>query len=716
MRTAFAALLALLMIPCLGMAGEPLTWTLQATSVKNVLPELSKRTGLSLSASPQTENEIICLHVTDVSPDLLLDQIATAVNGEWKKEAGGMRLVRTAIQVRDEERAHFQSDVNTIRKALEREQKLIGNGKMTQDSAEALADKAAAVVRTYNPSSPGNFYRRWRDIQSQLPAHRWIAIVLKSFTAEQLAAIHPWRKVVFSNRPTASQFPLASVNAATLRQIASEMELWEEAKRKKDLKAPTVNGMTYWIEGIEPTSQEEDAEPGIPVRAVLCISRYGFEPDLQIEFTLLDASGKRVTSVNSSLGRDWESVVRPETEAKPGEPVLEPNEVLSQILKAARAMGQSPGMPPALRQQLLTPTKNEPLALLASPILIQYAEKKQVNFVAALADTDLLGMFDDKPVPVSQFENMARALHPEFEIKDGWLLLKLANPVIARKYRVDRRALESYLQRATSNTVFSLEEQAAFACTLPRSDCNFLPQQLRQLLADPSDRAYFDENLLRFYGLLSTAQRNQAKAGGIPIASLTAAQKEAVNDLVYGPYSNVDLRTNEQGEIPPGYSYETFYEGVGREPTECLPHGIDPSGVVKIKETVDDVAFTLPTQRAQWVEQGRAMSPSELAWEMYASSNPDKFPWMRDSDQVHDLSKLKYGSRRNLEIELDLSVAIKIAQTMQTNHLNSDYAAYDTLPADFRKKVAEELENLKKSYENANVTSESEGESTVGSP
>jgi hypothetical protein len=237
---------------------------------------------------------------------------------------------------------------------------------------------------------------------------------------------------------------------------------------------------------------------------------------------------------------------------------------------------------------------------------------------------------------------------------------------------------------------------------------------MAQLIRGQADEEYYDDNMLRLYGSFTTGQRTQATNGGIQLGSLTKFQHSIIEDMVYGVYSNLQMRVDENGQPPAGFSYETFYVGINREPTEAMPDGLSPTERITMTVTSDVVAFSGPVQRSNYMMSGQAFSAGELAWQIYSQDNPSKFPWMNDEDGRRDLNKLKFGSRKVIRLSINLSPALKLDQELRENNLGKDFLAYDKLPADFLKKVAEEIENLKKSYENSEGGTYEGGGTEVG--
>src|ERR1019366_1308830 len=94
----------------------------------------------------------------------------------------------------------------------------------------------------------------------------------------------------------------------------------------------------------------------------------------------------------------------------------------------------------------------------------------------------------------------------------------------------------------------------------------------------------YDLAMLRFYGLLTGDQKDKMINGGLPFGSLRADELEYVNRMLYRTRSRIGYDPPKGQEAQ--FDFDLFYNGLMHEPTECLPNGIPPQGLITL--TVKD--------------------------------------------------------------------------------------------------------------------------------
>src|SRR5687767_9081292 len=95
----FAATLAFLLVTPGTDLDKKITFTSVAKPAKKLLAEMTAIIGFPLETSPETAEEVFVVHFSDVPVGEVMKRIATAADGEWRKEESCYRLIRPAEEV-----------------------------------------------------------------------------------------------------------------------------------------------------------------------------------------------------------------------------------------------------------------------------------------------------------------------------------------------------------------------------------------------------------------------------------------------------------------------------------------------------------------------------------------------------------------------------------------------------------------------------------------
>ncbi len=681
--------------------------TIQATTATQALIELGNAAHVSLTTSPQTAGEIITLRLKDVPLQEAMHKIALATNASWKQEGEGFRLVRTADQQRAERDTEFKQDVAKMKLAIQKRALDLAKLKpWNGQEGDLLATRLQALIKSFNPTATSQaFFTQASQLSQQAPIGRALTKIMTMLDAKELAALPDRYRAVWSSNPTAMQRPLPSGIADIVDQFLANQAEWVSTLQKFHVAAPNIRGTTYWV-GDFGDFQETNNSSKITI-VLLTAYKWSRASALNFELSCYDAKGKKVCHAQTSLASETQSYLdaMKDTAVPAGEKpiVTEPLGIalLDSIprgnVKPTRVKSRE------VMEKLTHPEAFDPLRFLLSPSLIQAAEIKGLNMVACIPDNAFYSaiMGTAKEITVEKYLQRLAYFNTTVEKSDGWMVVSPSRPSETRENRADRKELGRYVRRIASGEPLSIDEHAAFALSLPDTQSNFLPSLLAGIWNAMSP-GYFDPNMLRLYGTLTTEQRNQMQRGGLTFGALGEKQLEYVNRMVYGANSTLQF-TPQQSQQSGGsqIDWDLFYNGLMHESTESLPTGIPEKGFIKLVANTSYVVMATEHIGANMVMPNRTMDASTLAWQKYSQDHHELFPWMAENNQRVDLSKVQYGKRTQMLFTFQFTPVLSLTFNLEEKSPGTFRTlTLGELPDDFKKQFDEAYASLVQSYAN----------------
>jgi len=685
------------------------TATIPAMPASKALEKLGSQYHLTLTTSPQTADDVLVFRFNKVGISEVFKKIAEADDATWKKEDEfSYRLIRTSDQQRALREKAFNLSVQQISRALQKKRDEIKAAPAwNAQAAEALAAKVATHLKSFNPQSQGgDWYQRASQLSNQAPIGKMVNGIVASMDPRELAGLPAGTKVVWSTNPTPMQRPMPREATALIEQYIREEGDWAAAVDKWQLKAPTVGNTTYWVGGFG----DFQGIGNIKIATVILTTMPALHNSyLSFELSSYDEKGKRISQTNVGLADQYgiyNDLMKP-VELKPGEKVLTLEGDAKQVGDVILSMrkGTVAGLPTDLTARIADTVNNEPLNLMVGPLLIQSAEIRNVNLAAHLSDDQVMtGMVVSMAkMGVDRYLSALGTLGTEISIKDGWLSVKPSNPVPSPEEQVDRRELGKFLARSTNARSLSVDEQAYFALKLPDPQVNQLPQMFQQLVRPKRDPTYYNRDLLRFYGLLTSSQKSQMQNGGLACGSLTREEAGYLGRMVFGQngFLQYQPRPGKDGRIDDG-NWDLYYNGIMREQTVALPNGLPPQALIKLDVDNSSIVMSGQKDNARFFQPGQEMDPNTLAWNKYGQEHPEIFPWMADEVSRTDLTRLTYGKRLKLTFTVHFTPELSLIQTLDDKSA-TDFqpVTLDTLPDDFKQKFLAAYNDYVKNYANA---------------
>jgi hypothetical protein len=237
---------------------------------------------------------------------------------------------------------------------------------------------------------------------------------------------------------------------------------------------------------------------------------------------------------------------------------------------------------------------------------------------------------------------------------------------------------------------------------------------LAGLVQKERENAYYDPTQLRIYGSLDRTQRARALADGLPLSQLNANQIGLVQRLIFGDY--VQFQLDYEKAMAAKMDVNSFYSGMASEPTEWMGANWLRQARLKLSEERSEVAFTSETFNGQYTIGSQGFTPEELGWQVFYNTNPQIFG-DEDSEYRPNLERLRLGTRRRVEIRVDITPLIYLENSLEERHYKtSQPVTLKELPEDFRKRVQASIEQHKSQYSNVRSQSADGGVPPVNSP
>jgi len=607
------------------------TYRSAGASAAAVAAELGRLTGVPLTTSPHTASEVIVVRMVDVPLPQALNQISAAVNGTWKAEGEGFRLVRTSEQSGDERTSELIRLSRGYEAALARLRK--GAAKVAtltpaQIEQQVLRYKAVVEKDAKVDSATGS--DEAFAVQRMMPAAQLQGELLRSFTGLELAQLADGARLTFATSPVGAQRPFDKGRRTAIARFFSQQTLWRQAAARHAVELPRSS--SYIDLGVgEPSAPMPIAE-----RVVFRLKSASDTMSVEFNLRVLDGKGRQIA--------DWTASVDPQLPAGSLPSDVTPKTVVDAppfLLALSDGINGNPKLKP-FRTRLRRPDQAEPLSLGIGETLVRIAELRKRNLVACLADVPLASFVAGSgKLHVLGFLKELIATHTLEEVA-GWSVLKPTWPVKSRARRAHRLGMAAFLTRMATGVPLTFEEQASIAAQLPSPDANRLPWELASALRDTPVETHDDWHLLRWIGGLTTAQRQATNRDGLRLADLGPAQLGALQKLLYG--DNVTLvEISEDGG--------TSESSGSMDLEDKLPEGFSVRGFATMRGRSEQMIRTSPVQSTTGRTAARALTVGEYVDALVRPSVPDEPSPLPTAS----LEKVQLGARTVHQIRIHLT-------------------------------------------------------------
>ncbi len=739
---------------------QKVSFTSSTLRVPEALKQLSEKTQTKLLPSPVYSNEVLFIRLQDATLSEALAKIADAIGGEWVKEGDALRLRRSESKAREEAQTEAQQRAALYRKSIQGMMEAVNKtpkyGEAEAKAAMGNMEKAfsnmqsgqTAGGRGRNPMSALS------DFAMGLPGNRAIARLLAGIDPLVLGNMPAGSRMVFSNRPTRMQKPIAGNALAIGQTYLQEQKAFTSAQQaaSPDGSSDTmIGGGGGMMIRTRDTGNGPMGMPaqvtGNPFKVLLIAQRMGQSDSITVFFTLYNEAGESMGNGFSALSPAFvektpSTIKIPENE-KPIELTPLSNEFRKMLKSGGVGMGQNmimsfagggnqmmtftaalpAGGTPEEKakisaewlQRILNPETNDPLQWVPNDIFTGIATGLNKNMVVQVPDRSVVeisqSLIDEMPKPTDAFIKMSQDWNFTVKDENGWIVARPSRPLTEALSRVNRPGLGEMLRTLNKSGRLSLDELAKYIVSQPISNSifSFSMPYARLINANFADRelmryAMGDDLMIRFYGLLTSNQR-QALASGqrLPIQSLTVDQKAIVSRMVFdsqeGPsYRDPNQPRNQRGPGggQRGGGMMMMMGGGGSlfsERTEFLANGLPMDGFVNVRMDKQEAVLASGTGTG-----AQMMTPDRLAWTKVIAGQPQMAQFMGNQNfsQFQPVTQVDYNFNFIFTPNVSMSRSLEDAIIDP----KSKPGAYDQLSDAFKKKVDAEAKKAQEQMKN----------------
>ena len=441
---------------CISVCAQ-VTLQVRARPLREVLADISTKTGQKLEVEGKLAEEILILDVQKVELAVLRAQIAKVMDASWEKTEASYRLARTAEQTKAIAKADYERRVAWLRSLIEAKKLDLAKAPTIEARIEKLKD-AMALLQKQSEDPSARMGLSLDGPMFESPAGFLANELFVSLSPEELASIPPLSRVSYSNFPNRAQRPLpvaatklienykdAEIQLAALEpppNASFGRGIFESAKKLGGFGKilfgirRSVRGLTFWVsiytgDGFSrdsATSWTENIVLPPSSKPTLTKGRATLSPD-SVEFQKLAQRDRSFMTFPDMIN------------------ATKPAEVSKEMLG-----------------KTLNPEKNDPLSYFVSDALFSMAKQRGKMLVARVPDS----FFSDPNLATSpssielpRFESL---LSSWCSIDEGeqFLTVKPLSSLDSESFRLPRKALGQFVRSCYSTKTTDLRTICLF--------------------------------------------------------------------------------------------------------------------------------------------------------------------------------------------------------------------------------------------------------------
>lgn len=499
-----------------------ITYETVAKPVRLVLADVSKTTGITLTAAPTVASEPVIVHLKDAPVKEFLQHLSDALLSHWKPREKGFVLELDSEKIRKAGDAELSFRIGQVERALKERLHEMSEQPYSPASLDAALEKYAKRITEKDV-----------DVDEEIgylsiPMDRLAARALAAVGSERLAKMPKNSKLRMSSTPGPGELDGGQAFAELIHMLDGEIEKWNPAVQRSRLPAEEQEKLlghmgastALWV---ELTQQYEAITARVHVDYGKGVGEDAFTTlnlpmpvyeDADDEKRPVKSHAIKLSPASAALGSEW--------------------------------VPESRSISADLGQRLVRPLETDPLSYGISEVLLQMANVEGKNLIAV--PSDKFGYAYPMPESLEQFVKSSEE-DLLYSREGKWLVVTPTKPIEARDDRRDRGELQQlFLKR--------MEDKMGLAEVYSRylySHRDAKPWTFEQSVFDFAFHEDFatDEPGSIFYGSLSDEQISRLfSKEGLGPDDLTAEQKEILKStLLRDVYRFVD---NKLVELGPG--------------------------------------------------------------------------------------------------------------------------------------------------------------------
>lgn len=659
-----------------------------AATLDQVLTKLSIQSGSRLRAAPIIAKELIFIHVKGVRLDDLKARIAEAAKATWEKREDAEYLIRSPEVARAIKTEHLAYRRKLVDEGLGQARRSLETPFNAMALASGLATLPSRNETRNDPVAAQSAYNRERDLFAQGPRARLLNRLILACHPDDLAAIGPHERAIFTATPTPMQ---RGFDSKKLRQafelFGAEQTAWiEEAAKAAFPQDP---------EGRMVSDPRTQLRPGPTIDGFALEVRRG-EMTALFNVNLIGRTPGNVLTQASfaDSARNFLNAQMTPTAPNPNDPVVEfSGDALefARTAKEAFSSRLSPQLSKRMREMALGVEVNDPLSWTVSDALHAYARSKSVNLVVSPPDSMLsIAMFVSQAQPLRAGAFMKALVESATLAKterEGWEVYVPADRYESMIDFTPRAATATLVREALAENAFDIQDYATYAFRSKRLNRGglgdlFLAMIDRSYLG-ASDRTDWDS--LRLYGSLSEQKRRELEAGArIPFAGMTEEQRSIVHRIAFQREIRSERQTGE-GSISSSSPIE---------PTIAFPNGVPSGSTVGARVTTNPVLVAYGRDADGTLKPLRAIDEFTLAsYEVDSAGDPQ----LKERYGLAGLTGFALGNHRLIALKVEFAPSIwrESLITVSDYPRDANPVAWNALPEPYRKRIYDAIEQVK---------------------
>lgn len=687
-------------------------------SVEAFLKEVNQQAKTNLSPSPQLKNEIIIASLKDDTVAELKDNLAAAVGGVWKETQSGPVLEidteRAAREAAESKKELIEATTGGKELFLQNNPEVswtqeYATSKVREDQEQVR--KILESIRGNNNNSEDHLTIQAINSEDQSPATTFLRKIITNLSPDMLASLPAGKRVVYSTRPTAMQKPMPINTSGFENAFVNEMNILNKAIKD----APPVDPSVTFI-----STLNQSQAVSLPLgKVLLAVKRVPQSRGFNFELIISTPDGKIAAQAQNWVAEKWDP--KPGSTTVP-EGAYDPSPLAVKMAKALRT-GQSSSssimsnrgntgfefvmmttdqqpvpIDPAAYAVASDPVKNEPLSIMVSESIHQYAQAVKKDFIACVPDAlvmELANKLSGDKMLWQQFSDTLDSAQTKVSVAGNTLVFTPKNAEKCRTNRVNRSAFAAFIKPLAASGYSRLIDSANYALAKTWEDSFDAPYT--GIISNETFYQVFNSgrtDYLRLFGAMNRTTASRGPETQYPIIGQPPRAKDLLTSMLYNRGGSTIMGKGSmlmvsQGNGPRDRAPQPT---LASEPTEIFPNGLPQNASINFNYGETACIFG----RSKSTMQGKFFTAQNLAhYQMMKSGQDDQYIVGLDpSDQSIMYQEAQAAS---FDIRVPLAEGFELNNSLTDGWVTKPQAmTYNQLPAAF---IAE-VENFKKNSRN----------------
>jgi len=589
---------------------QPVRYDQPARTIKQLLADLSRQTGVTLFAPSPIDAEIVLVSVQDMPLKTLMEHLATITDAEWFKQPNGSyHLVRTPKRARECREQDNAQILAGLQRALKRKELAPLLEPLTEAQVRQTCEQIKSLMQEIEAQEIHDYWDHplFRSLEEQVAqldtGQRLIIRLVRQLDLRRLLEIPVGERRVFSNVRGRYLVPLGFEVRSLLEQYHREARLvyqvWTHPIDGVDTQRVEQLNRRYWY--IVRDDELRREPPQSPLTRLYLVVRRDWTDGFAFNIALVSEDLKQGAEAGywslwfreeEPEAKDGGSGSKPSQSEASQKPVVrvEWSELSRQFIEAYRTIERT--AEPIAFPDVLDPAKVEPLSLVPADVLRAYARQKGKLVVALIPDS-LAWWSTSAMRGYNELQWYQRRLQRDhLQEQEDVILFKPRWCSYWWGQRTDRLALSRWLRQLHQRGYPKLEDYLALLQMYERSGfgSRVLHAYLRLII--PWNYIILGYHNSRLLNRLNPKQLDYLRAGGkLTLWELSPVQREQLlHDIYFGSSSLQRVYAAFEQPTTPFEDEEQALKEVS------LPHVFYPDGLpgditIQLNSTYPDIFY-----------------------------------------------------------------------------------------------------------------------------